>query len=410
MMRQYFEQLVAGIESSIQADPTGLSPRKRHALDIARLGVTLYTPGEHVAWCGVTAPFDLLRAMDVTSCFVEFVGAMLASTGAIVPLLEIAERGGFATDSCGYHRAVIGATLAGQMPVPDFLIGTTCPCIGGLATIENLARIFQKDLFVLHVPQEDSPRAVAYLSDQMRDLASFVAAHTGRPLDLDRLREVIDLSNLTAETMREVYRLAAHVPSPASSADLRNFGIVMPLFFGTPDGLATAEFYREQFAARIARGQAGVAGEQLRLLWIQNRIQFKNPLEKDLASNARACIVADELNTISWEPIDPADPFPGLARRAISIPFNGTIARRVRHLQDMARDFRIDGAINPCHWGCRQGTGGRGLVAEGLAAVGVPTLNLEVDCVDTRSFAEGQLKTRLEAFLEMVASRPSPWV
>ena len=37
---------------------------------------------------------------------------------------------------------------------------------------------------------------------------------------------------------------------------------------------------------------------------------------------------------------------------------------------------------------------------------GVPVLNLEVDCVDKRNFAEGQLRTRLEAFIEMLASRP----
>jgi benzoyl-CoA reductase/2-hydroxyglutaryl-CoA dehydratase subunit BcrC/BadD/HgdB len=48
-------------------------------------------------------------------------------------------------------------------------------------------------------------------------------------------------------------------------------------------------------------------------------------------------------------------------------------------------------------------------MAEGLKEIGVPMLNLEVDCVDARSFSEGQLRTRLEAFLEMIANRPSPW-
>ena len=106
-----------------------------------------------------------------------------------------------------------------------------------------------------------------------------------------------------------------------------------------------------------------------------------------------------------WEiPIDPDDPYPGLARRAISIPLNGDIRRRVEHLQELAQAYRIDGAINPCHWGCRQGTGARGLIEEGLKEVGVPVLNLEVDCIDPRNFAQGQLKTRLEAFVEMIES------
>jgi benzoyl-CoA reductase/2-hydroxyglutaryl-CoA dehydratase subunit BcrC/BadD/HgdB len=31
-----------------------------------------------------------------------------------------------------------------------------------------------------------------------------------------------------------------------------------------------------------------------------------------------------------------------------------------------------------------------------------------VDCVDDRKFTEGQARTRLEAFLEMMEGRPSP--
>nr|HPI23203.1 2-hydroxyacyl-CoA dehydratase family protein [Spirochaetota bacterium] len=58
---------------------------------------------------------------------------------------------------------------------------------------------------------------------------------------------------------------------------------------------------------------------------------------------------------------------------------------------------------------CRQGTGARGLIEEGLKEIGVPVLNLEVDCIDSRKFTEGQFRTRIEAFMEMLAGRPSPW-
>ena len=134
----------------------------------------------------------------------------------------------------------------------------------------------------------------------------------------------------------------------------------------------------------------------------QEKFQFSAYfLEKEY----QAVIVSDELNDITWDPIDPENPFTGLARRAISIPFNGNVHRRIRHLQKLAEDYRLDGAINPCHWGCRQGTGARGLISEGLKAVGVPVLNLEVDCVDPRNFSEGQLRTRLEAFMEMLEGR-----
>lgn len=405
MMQAYFQNLVNEIEAARQAAPERVAARKIFALEVARLGTRLYSGAGQVAWCGVTAPFDLLNAMGVTSCFVEFVGAMLASTGLIGATLQAAEQAGYAADTCGYHRAVIGAALQGLMPVPDFLIATTSPCSGGLATIENLARLFKKDLFVLQIPQEDTPAAVSYLAGQFRRMVEFVAHHTGRPLDDEKLEQSLAATNRTRESLLEVYRLARSVPSPASSNDLRNFGIVLPLFLGTAGGEAVARAYREEFTARCQAGSGGGRAEKIRLLWIQNRVQFHNPLEALLAKEYGATVVIDELNNLYWEPIDPRDPYPGLARRAIHMPLNGTVDHRAALLTELALEYRVDGAINPCHWGCRQGTGARGLIADRLRESGVPVLNLEVDCVDPRNFPEGQLRTRLEAFLELIVNR-----
>jgi hypothetical protein len=140
-------------------------------------------------------------------------------------------------------------------------------------------------------------------------------------------------------------------------------------------------------------------------MWLQNRIQFKNPLEGLLERELGASVVVDELNDITWGPIDPDDPYPGLARRMLSVSFVGPAERRIANLKRLARDYAVDGAINPCHWGCRQGSGARGLIEAGLLEAGVPVLNLEVVCVDPRSYAEGQLRTRLEAFVEMLETR-----
>ncbi|MBL0712274.1 MAG: 2-hydroxyacyl-CoA dehydratase [Desulfosarcina sp.] len=410
MMKPYFDDLVSGIEAKLANDPESRSPRKAYALEVARLGQRLYGGADRVAWCGVTAPFDLLSAMGVTSCFVEFVGAMLAATGMEGAFLEEAEHAGFAGDACGYHRAVLGAARKDLMPVPDFLIATSSPCTGGLAVMENLAHHFQKDLFVLNVPQEATDAGVRYLAGQIKAMVSFVCDHTGETLDPERVRQAIANSNRARALLLEAYQLARSVPSPATGRMMGNFGIAMALLLGTGAAVDVAAAYRDDFARKVENGEGGIADENLRLLWIQNRIQFKNPLIAMLQKDFGAVVVADELNAITWEPIDPDAPYEGLARRAISIPFNGQGHRRIDHLRKMATEFKVNGAINPCNWGCRQGTGARGLIADGLKEIGVPVLNLEVDCIDSRNFSEGQLRTRLEAFAEMIASRPSPWI
>jgi len=405
MMLQYFKDLESGIAAKIKENPDSPNARKKYALEVARLGTRLYSGESSVAWCGVTTPFDLLTSMGVTSCFVEFIGAMLASTGAIGTFLDHAEHSGYAADICGYHRSVLGSAKQGLMPVSDFLIATSCPCSGGLAVMENLAGIFKKDLFVLHVPQDESEKNVKYLAGQIKQMAGFVSAHTGRPVDEGTLCRAIENTNMTRKIMKEVFELASHVPSPTNGHDLSNFGIVMALLLGTEAAVEISKAYRDEFAARNREMKPGMPGEKHRLMWIQNRIQFKNPLDMLLREQYRANIVVDELNSITWEPIDPDDPYMGLARRAISIPFNGNIRRRVNHLQELASSYKIDGAINPCHRGCRQGAGARGLISEGLKEIGIPVLNLEVDVVDPRDFAEGQLSTRIEAFFEMLDAR-----
>jgi benzoyl-CoA reductase/2-hydroxyglutaryl-CoA dehydratase subunit BcrC/BadD/HgdB len=409
MMKHYFDDLVSGIETKLSQDPASKSPRKVYALEVARLGSRLYSGNGGMAWTGVTAPFDILSAMGVTSCFVEFIGAMLASTGLAGDFLGEAEQAGFAGDSCAYHRAIIGAMRKGLMPEPDFLIATSVPCTGGLAVMEAMANHFKKDLFVLNVPRDMTEDSIQYLADQTRDMVSFVADHTGQPLDDDRLRTAIENTNQIRSLSQEVYRLAQTVPSPVNGRMLGNFGIVMALLLGSRAGVTVAETFRDSFQQKVDAGEGGIAEEKLRLMWIQNRIQYKNPLIEMLEKEYGAVIVSDELNDITWDPIDPDDPYRGVAMRAISIPFNGGIDRRISHLQKLAREYRIDGAINPCHWGCRQGTGARGMVADGLRDVGVPVLNLETDCVDSRNFFEGQLRTRVEAFVEMLGDQPSPW-
>ena len=347
--------------------------------------------------------------MGVTSCFVEFIGAMLASTGMAGEFLEKAEHSGFASDICGYHRSVMGATLKGSMPEPDFLIGTTLPCSGGIAVMENLARHFNKDLFVLNVPQQKTESGVTYLADQIKQMVQFISDHTGETLDEEKLKSAILKTNQAREILEKVYHLAKQIPSPANSKMLANFGIVMALLLGTDAAVDVSQTYYDEFVARVENGISGSNNEQIRLMWIQNRIQFKNQLVEMLENEFNAVIVIDELNSITQDPIDPDDPYTGLAKRAISIPFNGEADRRIDHLKKLAKDYKIDGAINPCNWGCRQGTGSRGLITEGLKEIGVPVLNLEVDCIDHRTFADGQIKTRMESFLEMLDSRPSPW-
>jgi len=395
-----------GIEARLAgAGPDEPIARKTFAHYAARLGARVFTPGEPLAWCGVMVPFELLHAIGLTPCYAEFVGASLAGMDQIGEVIDIAEQAGYSTDACTYHRVVNGAMVSDLMPSPELLVASTCPCTGGQAVIEGMARHFGRPLVVLEIPQRADEAAVRFLAEQLQMLIDRVREHTGRRLDPERLRQAIRLSNQTRELLRETYEIAAAVPTPARRRDMINLALVLALGLGTAEAVEVARTYRDELARKLASGLPGVPGEHVRLLWFQNRVQFKSGIEELLETELRAAVVADELNDITWEPIDEDQPLPGLARRLLSSPLVGPIERRIAHLADQCRRNQVDGAILPCHWGCRQGTGARGLITEGLRSIGVPVLGLEVDCIDPRAFAQGQARTRLEAFVEMILTR-----
>lgn len=60
--------------------------------------------------------------------------------------------------------------------------------------------------------------------------------------------------------------------------------------------------------------------------------------------------------------------------------------------------------IHFCHWGCKQASGGSILLKEKMQKMNIPMLILDGDGIDKRNSHDGQIKTRLEAFLELIGT------
>ncbi|MEK7778247.1 MAG: 2-hydroxyacyl-CoA dehydratase family protein [Chloroflexota bacterium] len=70
------------------------------------------------------------------------------------------------------------------------------------------------------------------------------------------------------------------------------------------------------------------------------------------------------------------------------------------HVAGLAREYRASGAIMLLEKFCHPHEWDAPTIEKGLKDVGVPTLILEVDVTVPR----GQIRTRVEAFLEMISS------
>ena len=82
--------------------------------------------------------------------------------------------------------------------------------------------------------------------------------------------------------------------------------------------------------------------------------------------------------------------------------FNGPFENKVKSIESIVKELNPDAVINFCHWGCKQASGGNMLLKESMNKLNIPMLTLDGDAVDRRNSHDGQIKTRFEAFLELI--------
>lgn len=69
--------------------------------------------------------------------------------------------------------------------------------------------------------------------------------------------------------------------------------------------------------------------------------------------------------------------------------------------------MQADGVVVFCHWGCKETCGASGQIKDALEKAGYPCLVLNGDGVDRHNTSDGQVSTRIGAFMEMLETSGS---
>jgi benzoyl-CoA reductase/2-hydroxyglutaryl-CoA dehydratase subunit BcrC/BadD/HgdB len=80
----------------------------------------------------------------------------------------------------------------------------------------------------------------------------------------------------------------------------------------------------------------------------------------------------------------------------------GSADHRAGKILDMAQYLNADGVVYFNNWGCKKSLGGAGITKKMLEQNGIPVLVLDGDGCDRENINDGQMKTRLQAFLEIL--------
>ena len=373
------------------------------------------------AWSTVFLPDEILYAADMTPFSPEIAAGAMAAFGRAEEMLQEAEAGGFATDTCSFHRCAGGLDIRNYLPEPDFIAASTHLCDGAPQLFKYQAQKHGVEYYVLDVPADDGCEAEDYLASQIEEMLSLCQEISGVEITQSRLEEVFNYSNQARREWLEVQRLRQKYPPVLTSPAALAFVYLHFLCFGherTPEILATlqddlhkrlrdsniagAEEIDEARADRADESEVD-SGDLPHLLWLHLRPYFSREMFDFIGG--RAHIVFEEMNNLFWPPLNPDRPYRSLARKILSHPGVGPIENRVDAILEMIDDYCIDGVVHFSHWGCRQSAGGTYQLKKSLKDAGVPFLDLQGDCIDPGGFSSGQIRTRLESFLELLEMR-----
>ena len=178
MLQQLYERMERVFAWRLRKRPTA---RHRMLYQTVRLGLEAFQGEKPVIWASVYAlPMEIVTAFGFIPFCHEYVAATFASLGKGTEVLREAEKRGFSRDSCSYQRGGLGAGLAGYLPRPVAIVGTTNICDGVGKVYETLGRYCGVKPILLQPPYGDSPRDVEYLEGQLWELIGKLEEVTGQ--------------------------------------------------------------------------------------------------------------------------------------------------------------------------------------------------------------------------------------
>jgi len=383
-----------------------LSASQKRGRGITDMFMKAYDPNSCVVWHSLFMPTEIFQAMDIVPFTAEMASAGIAGAGISRVLVEKGESYTQCMDSCSFATCSAGAMLEHLFPEPDFIVTTSQLCDTAIKLARFSAQITGRKEFFIDVPfggvvmNPDQYRdAVDYVAKQLRSMVKFIEQETGRKLDKNRLYEVMQRSNEAREWFLKAMELRKNNFPLVRGVQMLDYSVVLLNIWGTDAAVDIFKTLYEEMLAACAKG--GISKGIHRIVWIHLRPYYDNTIINYIEKERGAYLVHEMSNWIFWDAFDPEDPYRSLARKMLSNPAYSPVEVQFDIYQKYKKPFNIDGTIGFTHKGCRHLYSSIHMCAEHLKDV-VPWLVIDGDCIDPRAYSFPLVKTRIDAFFDML--------
>ncbi|HWQ19370.1 MAG TPA: double-cubane-cluster-containing anaerobic reductase [Methanotrichaceae archaeon] len=319
-------------------------------------------------------------------------------------------------NTCPLIKSSFGFRISKLCPYfqsADLLVGeTTC---GGKKKMYELLNEYTP-AYVLHLPhKKDDPISRNLWFEELKKFKTEVEKLTGREITDDKLRSAIDLANSKREALARVYNTRKADPVPISGKDVL-LVMQLALFDDAARFVQKTNELAEELEERVRRG-VGVAPKGApRVLISGTPMTIPNWKLHDTIEKSGAVVVTEEsctgtryfsdlVETNGASSTD--DLIKSLSEKYLHINCACFTPndQRPEDVVRLAREYSADGVVYYVLQFCHEFNTEFTKVERALKAEGIPVIKIETDYSDSD---KGQLKTRIETFVDMLrASKAS---
>ncbi len=310
---------------------------------------------------------------------------------------------------CPFVRNVFDSSIKGKF---SFLDGMVLPhqC-DSLDRTSDVWRDYLKLPYFhfLNVPHVTDDPSVEFMKELLKLLIKTLEDYTGNKITTDSLKQAVSLHNENRRLMRELYELRKNNPPLISGTEMMK---VLVAVMGLPVH-ESSELIKDVIE-EIKKRKPAAGNDKKRIMLIGDQIDSVSIT--DAIEGAGAYLVMDDISIGSkmyWQDVD-EDKEPLLAiseryLRKLKIPttfvdtggtYEENLNARFGHMRRYVDEFKVNGAILFVYKYCDPYGFEVPAIKSYIESAGVPVLYLE-DEYSTSSLA--RMKTRIEAFLEMIA-------
>lgn len=342
--------------------------------------------------------------------FVHAVGAvpLILCGGAEFPIADAEKI--LPRNSCPLIKSSFGFKISNLCPYfqsADLLVGeTTC---GGKKKMYELLCEYVPT-YVLHLPHkknDDVSRVLWF--EEVKKFKRIVEDLTERDITDEKLRAAIDLVNRKREALARVYSTRKADPVPISGKDVL-LVMQLALFDDAARFVKKTNELAEELEARVERGEGVAPKGAPRVLISGTPMTIPNWKLHDTIEKSGAVVVTEESCTGTRYFTDLVD----TSGASSSDDLIKSMAEKYLHINcacftpnderpedvvRLAKEYNADGVVYYVLQFCHEFNIEYTKVERALRAEGIPVIKIETDYSDSD---RGQLKTRIETFVEML--------